>query len=39
VGLSAGLDGTENLSAPGFNFQTIQPAVSRYIIYATPAAD
>jgi len=29
VGLQAGLDSTENLSTPGFNFQTIQPVMSR----------
>lgn len=39
VGLKAGLDSTENLSAPEFNFQTIQPVVSCYTISATPAAD
>ena len=39
VGLWAGLDSTDNLPPPGFNFQTIQPEVSRYTIYTILAAD
>ena len=39
VELRVGLDSTENLSTPGFNFHTIQPVVSRYTIYTIPAAD
>jgi hypothetical protein len=37
VGLQVGLDSTENLSTPGFNFQAIQPVVSCYTIYILAA--
>jgi hypothetical protein len=37
MGLRAALDNVENLSPPGFDLRTVQPIVSCYANYTTPA--